>query len=135
MPGLAQQMRAMARNNAWSNHRLYTACGGLSAADLAAERVSFCPSILLALNHILIVDWYYVDALTCGGKGPSLYAEDLPYQDFADLRHAQADSDRALIAFCENLDETGLGRQVVWAARSCSSATMRGAAWRPRLPS
>ena len=64
VPSLAEQMRAMARNNAWSNHRLYAACGDLSAADLTAERTSFFRSVLLTLNHILVVDFCCLDALT-----------------------------------------------------------------------
>jgi hypothetical protein len=36
--------RAMARNNAWSNHRLLAACRALTQAELEARRVSFFPS-------------------------------------------------------------------------------------------
>ena len=106
MPSLVEQLRGMARNNAWSNHRLYGACVALTATELTATRTSFFPSILLTLNHILIVDWYYLGSLTYGGRGPSAYADDLPYPVFDDLRTAQTDSDRALIAFCDSLDQT-----------------------------
>ena len=92
-----------ARNNAWSNHRLHGACAALPAAALTAERTSFFPSILLTLNHILIVDWYYLDALEEGGRGPALYADETPFDTLGPLTEAQRTSDRRLIAFCDRL--------------------------------
>ena len=86
--GLAAHFRAMAQNNLWSNHRLYTACAGLTEQDYRAERTSFFPSILLTLNHILTVDWYYTDALEGGGLGMTLYADPTPFAQLADLRAA-----------------------------------------------
>ena len=66
--------RSFARNNAWANHRLHAACAQLPRADLYAIRTSFFPTIMKTLNHILIVDWYYVDALARGGRGRSVFA-------------------------------------------------------------
>ena len=105
---LVEHFRAMARNNAWSNHRLLAACAGLSAADYKARRTSFFPSIHLTLNHILIVDWYYVDALEGGGGGPALYADPEPCANLATLDAAQRAADRRLLAFCDELDPAGL---------------------------
>ena len=105
---LVEHFRAMARNNAWSNHRLLAACAGLSAADYKARRTSFFPSIHLTLNHILIVDWYYVDALEGGGGGPALYADPEPCANLATLDAAQRAADRKLVAFCDGLDASGL---------------------------
>ena len=109
---LVEHFRAMARNNAWSNHRLLTACAGLSAAEYAARRVGFFPSIHLTLNHILIVDWYYVDALEGGGRGPALYADPEPCAGFAALDAAQRAVDRRLIAYCDGLDAARAGAAV-----------------------
>jgi len=67
MDSLAR-MRSFAVNNAWSNFRLYRACLALSKEEFDAARTSFFPSIPRTLNHILIVDWYYIDALTAGGS-------------------------------------------------------------------
>ncbi|MGK4003122.1 DinB family protein [Sorangium sp. So ce1036] len=105
--------RAMARNNAWSNHRLHRACAELSSAELTAERTSFFPSIHKTLTHILLVDWYYLDALERGGRGLTLFADMEPFADFAALRQAQREADRRLIAFCEALpDEAALDGEV-----------------------
>jgi len=63
-------LRVQAQNNAWANHRLLEACARLTQEALEAARVGFFPSLLATLNHILIVDWFYVDALEGGGLGP-----------------------------------------------------------------
>lgn len=100
--------RAQAYNNAWSNHRLLTACGRLSPTALATERTGFFPSILHTLNHILTVDWYYVSSLEGASMGRAAFEPELPFSDLAGLDAAQRDVDRRLIAFCEGLDERGL---------------------------
>ena len=63
MASLAHHLYTMACNNAWANHRLISACSQLSQEEFIARRTSFFPSIKATLNHILTVDWYYIDAL------------------------------------------------------------------------
>jgi uncharacterized damage-inducible protein DinB len=108
----AEHVRAMARNNAWSNYRLHNACQQLSQDDFTAQRVSFFPSIQLTLHHILIVDWYYIDAITEGGRG---YAVHQPAENFPTLESIakpQAESDKRLIAICDGLSDADLERQI-----------------------
>jgi len=113
VPPLVRHHADMARNNAWSNARLYRACLTLSDDEFAATRVSFFPSLQLTLNHILLVDRYYIDALVDGGAGLSIFDNELPYPRAADLWPAQRESDRQLIAFCEALDsDDALRREV-----------------------
>jgi uncharacterized damage-inducible protein DinB len=111
-PSLALALRGMAYNNAWANHRLLAACAGLSQAEFEAERVGFFPSIQATLNHILLVDRFYIDAMEGGSLGPAIFADRLPCRSVAELRPAQAEMDRRLIAFCESLGEEGAGRIV-----------------------
>jgi len=108
----ASTHRAMARNNAWSNHRLLRACGALTQEEFEEKRVSFFPSLQLTLNHILVVDGYYLDALKEGGRGLSLVQSALPFPKFDDLALAQRAMDVRLIHFCDALNETGLERVV-----------------------
>ena len=103
---------AQARNNAWANHRLLESCEGLTQAELEAPRTGFFPSLIATLNHILIVDWYYVDALEGGSLGYDAFADEVPCKILADLRREQAAVDRRLIAFCDGLEGVGLGREV-----------------------
>ncbi|MEM8654519.1 MAG: DinB family protein [Pseudomonadota bacterium] len=91
-----------AYNNAWSNHRLHRACAGLSGAELYASRPSFFGSIIATLNHILIVDWFYVSALEGTCMGPAAFVDEVPHSDMAGLRAAQRDVDRRLIAVTED---------------------------------
>ncbi|TIM15536.1 MAG: damage-inducible protein DinB [Mesorhizobium sp.] len=53
---LLDHLRRMARNNLWSNDRLYSAVLQLEPGEFEAERTSFFPSIKATLNHILAVD-------------------------------------------------------------------------------
>jgi len=103
---------AQAQNNAWANHRLLQACSALPQAELDAPRVGFFPSLLATLNHILIVDWFYVDALEGGSLGLAAFTDEVPCKTMADLRREQAAVDQRLVAFCAALDEAALGRAV-----------------------
>lgn len=100
--------RAMAYNNAWANHRLLTACARLSQAEFMAARTGFFPSIRATLNHVLVIDRFYVDAMEGGTLGPVAWADPEPCATVGDLRRAQADVDRRLIAVVERLDVRGL---------------------------
>jgi len=115
MSSLAEHFCAMARNNAWANHRLLEACARLTEEEYRARRVSFFPSIELTLNHILSVDWYYLDALDDGGRRwRELYAlRDVPCETFALLRREQDAADRRLIAFCDGLADDRLEEIVI----------------------
>lgn len=109
---LIEHYRAMARNNAWSNHRLGEACCRLTPEAFAARRTSFFPSLAATLNHLLTIDWYYLDALEGGGRGLAVLDPELPHPRAAALRDAQAATDRRLIAFCDALDGPALARFV-----------------------
>lgn len=108
----ALYFRAMAYNNAWANHRLLGACASLAPGELAAPRTGFFPSLGLTLNHILVVDWFYVDALEGGRLGPAAWADEEPCKTLEALRREQAAVDRRLLAFCDRLDAAGLARPV-----------------------
>jgi uncharacterized damage-inducible protein DinB len=110
--GAADHFRAMARNNVWSNHRLLRACGGLTQEEFEAKRISFFPSLQRTLNHILVVDQYYLDALEQGGRGLAVIESELPFPRFADLAVAQRATDLHLIQYCDALNEAGLGRVI-----------------------
>jgi uncharacterized damage-inducible protein DinB len=111
--GLVGHFVAMARNNAWANHRLLSACEALAQEEFAAPRTSFFPSLRKTLNHILDVDLYYIDALE-GLDALRRYDEpDCDYADARSLRLAQTASDRRLIAFCERQTDQSLVRNCI----------------------
>jgi uncharacterized damage-inducible protein DinB len=100
--------RTLAYNNAWANHRLIGACLTLDQAEFDAPRSGFFPSLALTLNHILIVDWFYVDALEGGTLGPAAFADEHPCATTARLHAEQRAVDDRLIAVCEALTPESL---------------------------
>jgi len=87
----------------------------LSQADFVALRTSFFPTIKATLNHILTVDWYYVDALERGLRGAEANAEanrffepEEPFDTSRALATAQRAVDRRLIDACATLDDARL---------------------------
>ncbi|MBB4377903.1 Uncharacterized damage-inducible protein DinB (forms a four-helix bundle) [Bradyrhizobium sp. Rc3b] len=100
---LIQTYRAFAYNNAWANHRLLTACAALSQSEFEAHRTGFFPSIQRTLNHIYVIDLFYLDALEGGWLGPRAWANEVPYPTVSELRPAQAAMDKRLLAICDAL--------------------------------
>jgi uncharacterized damage-inducible protein DinB len=112
MDALLLPYRAMAYNNAWANHRLLVACAGLSPEAFAASRTGFFPSLRATLNHILIIDRFYVDAMEGGTLGPAAWTDREPCATVAALRQAQAEIDQRLLRVVCALDAGSLVRTV-----------------------
>ena len=112
MTTLAAHFADLARNNAWSNRRLHAACAALTQAELEAPRVSFFPSLLATLNHILVVDWYYLDGLEAAGRGLATQVSAMPFPRLAELTAAQREADDRLVRFCDSLSPEALERRV-----------------------
>lgn len=104
--------RKLARNNALANLRLHDACACLLPGEFEAVRKSFFPSIKATLNHILIVDWFYVDALEGGVLGPKAWGVEQPCGSVVELRQAQAEVDFRLLSLADALTDTRLGSSV-----------------------
>lgn len=104
MLDLVDHFQAMARNNAWSNHRLARACAQLAPGAFEAPRVGFFPSLKETLNHILMVDGYYIDSLDGRADAPERAKAYLPHDSVSALSAAQRASDQRLLAYCLALD-------------------------------
>jgi uncharacterized damage-inducible protein DinB len=110
--GLVQTYRAFAYNNAWANHRLLGACAELTQGEFEAERTSFFPTLQATLNHICLVDLFYVDALEGGWLGPAAWKDPIPFRALAELSAAQASIDKRLIDVCNALTPALLSGEV-----------------------
>lgn len=115
----------MAYNNAWSNHRLLKACARLTQEEFVARRTSFFPSIKSTLNHILTVDWYYLEVFerSFAGLPPHENAArhfkpEEPLERCADLMREQRAADMRLIAVCAPLDDARLDTTVLMPRRA-----------------
>jgi len=111
-PSLAGTFRAMARNNAWCNHRLLAAVAALDQAAFEAPRTGFFPNLRATLNHVLVIDQFYVNALEGGSLGPAAWAEQVPCPTAAELQVAQSAVDRRLVAHCDALSDADLATGV-----------------------
>ncbi|MBO0127006.1 DinB family protein [Agrobacterium sp. OT33] len=100
--------RKLARNNRLANFRLHQACLQLSQEAFVARRASFFPTLRATLNHIYIVDRFYIDALWGGTLGLAAFVEEEPFPAMQALQGAQTELDETLIAFVDGLDEDGL---------------------------
>src|SRR5882724_688904 len=112
---LNHHFATMAYNNAWANHRLLTACNKLTQTDFEAQRTSFFPSLKATLNHIVTVDWYYIDALerALANRVPNrepdgFFDPEEPFDTCAELALAQRDADRRLVDACVALNDDQL---------------------------
>jgi uncharacterized damage-inducible protein DinB len=105
----AKPYRQMARNNRLANFRLHSACAKLRPGEFEATRASFFPSIRATLNHIITIDWFYVDALEGGSLGPKAWEPEEPFSTLAPLTAAQAAVDDRILAICSGLTPEGLG--------------------------
>src|SRR5207302_8373664 len=91
----------------------------LSREEFAAKRTGFFPSIKATLNHVVTVDWYYVDALERGLRGESANADALrffdpeePFDDAGALRAAQREVDARLVRACASLSAGDLEKPI-----------------------
>jgi uncharacterized damage-inducible protein DinB len=115
MSDLRSYLYAQACNNAWSNLRLLRACAALGDAEFAAPRTGFFPSLKETLNHIVTVDWLYVDALEraiaarpVNTQVERFFEPATPFATCATLASAQREVDQRLIALCAELTELEL---------------------------
>jgi uncharacterized damage-inducible protein DinB len=109
---LLQHLRTLARASRLANHRLHAACLQLSQAEFKAARTSFFPSLWETLNHILIVDWYYIAALHREADMTKAWASETPFDTMPALAEAQVASDARLISWCDAADEAALEAMV-----------------------
>lgn len=112
MTRLIEHFRDMARNNAYSNAHVLKACCKLNAEAFGQERVSFFPSLVATLNHILIVDRYYIAGLRGEVPDYSYFEDEIPYPVAQILRAEQERSDRELIGLCDGWQDEDLSREV-----------------------
>lgn len=105
--------RKLAQMNRLANHRLHRACAALSPTDYAAPRSGFFPSIRATLNHILLVDRFYINAMQGHRLDRPALDEARGLVAFGDLVLRQADSDAQLLALVAALTAEDLSRIVV----------------------
>ncbi len=116
---LPAYLRIQAHANLLMNQRLHAAMAPLPAAELHAPRTGFFPSLMATLNHVLVVDRYYIAALLCEPEPDQLWHRFVPAQTLAELTAAQRTSDLRLVAFAAALDATACACDVSMPRGGC----------------
>ena len=94
------------------NQRLHTAMVLLPLSELNAPRVSFFPSLLATLNHMLVVDLYYVAALRAEPDPEQVWRRFVHASTLPVLTAAQCASDQRLLDVVNALDAAACAREV-----------------------
>ena len=85
--------RAMTFGNAWANHRCWLACS-TRAGGVAMERTGFFPGLRATLDHVLVVDQFYLERHGGRHTGPGGMGRSRAVQD---RRDAASRADRRWI--------------------------------------
>jgi len=110
---LLQHHRIAAHANRMANRRLHAALAGLTRDEFHAPRTGFFPSLAQTLNHLLVVDGYYLDALEGVADMAARYDAFIPADTPKALAARQQASDERLIALCDRLAAAGTDPPVV----------------------
>ena len=101
--------RKLAQMNRLANARLHRALAALTPDDYAAGRPAFFGSIRGTLNHILLVDRFYINALEGLSLNRAALDEARGCADFATLMRWQAAEDERLPGPCAGADAGDAG--------------------------
>ncbi|HMS95937.1 MAG TPA: DinB family protein [Tabrizicola sp.] len=104
--------RKLAQANRLANARLHRACALLAPAEMTAQRPAFFGSIQATLNHILLVDRFYLNALQGHRLNRAALEEARSCPDLATLVRWQAAEDMALLAHIQGLTPDALAKVV-----------------------
>jgi uncharacterized damage-inducible protein DinB len=89
--------RQLARSNLLANRRLQRAVAALQPGEWKARRTGFFPSLCATLNHIYIVDLFYIDAICGGTLGLAAFDVAEPFTDPTALAAAQSALDQRVL--------------------------------------
>lgn len=95
--------RKLAQANRLANARLHRACALLAPAEMTAQRPAFFGSIQATLNHILLVDRFYLNALRGHRLNRAALDEARACPDLPTLTRWQETADMALLAHVQSL--------------------------------
>ena len=110
---LLQHHCISARANRMANRRLHQAIAKLTREEFHAPRIGFFPSLALTLNHILVVDVYYLDALEGVTDMVARFDAFVPADTLQELAYRQRLSDERLITACDRIDAEAIDPMVV----------------------
>ncbi|WP_374655280.1 DinB family protein [Dongia sp.] len=111
---MKSHFQTLARYNGWANRRLYAAVGALPAAEIAAPRTGFFPSLLKTLNHLVVADRIWLSRLTATPDPDVMALDQIVAADFADLSARRAALDERIIGVVNGLPPARLDEILVY---------------------
>ena len=112
MTDLLRTFRKLAQANRLANARLHRACALLAPEEMTAQRPAFFGSIQATLNHILLVDRFYLNALQGQCLNRPALDEARACCDLPTLARWQEGQDLALLAHIQGLSPDALAEVV-----------------------
>jgi uncharacterized damage-inducible protein DinB len=115
-------VHAFARYNRWMNVKLYDTAETLGDPERKRDRGAFFKSVHGTLNHLLVADRIWTSRLNCvtppaGFMAPGIRALDQElYADFAELRGARDDADRAITAWAATITSASVDATIRYVA-------------------
>ncbi len=103
------------RYNRWMNHKLYTVCETVSDEQRKRDMGAFFRSIHGTLNHLLLGERLWMGRFT-GTEFPVESLDQELYGEFDALWQARTDTDEAICAWIDSLEETDLDRIIAFKA-------------------
>lgn len=94
----------MAQYNKWMDSNLYSVCAQISDSDWRKDMGAFFKSIHGTLNHIYYGDLAWIERLRDQKFTPRELGADL-FDDFQELREAQAKMDDEILTWSQTLSE------------------------------
>jgi len=107
-PNPLRVFRKLALANRLANARLHRACAALPVDELTKPRPAFFGSVQATLNHILLVDRFYLNALEGHPLNRAALDEARACPDLPTLAAWQATSDTRLLAHIESISPADL---------------------------
>lgn len=111
---MKNHFETFAHYNRWANRRLYGAVANLGAAEIAAPRIGFFPSLLKTLNHLVVTDRVWLSRLTSIPDPDMRTLDQIVAENFADLTALRAGVDERIIHFINDLSPMRLSDILVY---------------------
>ncbi len=105
---MKNHFETLAHYNRWANRRFYGTVANLGAAEIAAPRIGFFPSLLKTLNHLVVTDRVWLSRLTSIPDPDVKGLDQIIAEDFADLTALRAGLDERIIHFIDDLQPVRL---------------------------
>ncbi|MEX2450128.1 MAG: DinB family protein [Rhodospirillales bacterium] len=116
-------LQSLLAYNAWAYGELYSVVRAMPAEEVVKERPTPLKSILVSLNHLVVVDRIWLAHME-GKKHGFDELRTVLHEDLDDLWRARRDTDETLQAYASGLDDAALEETVKYALISGNTGSL-----------